>query len=133
MLPELQQEIITKALAVSDSVVEAIDMIKKLSIVHGTSFDKLFNLKDFTKLVHILADQFDKSPYSIALKFNTPIAKKYVELASLLNTSVQHGIVAAAKQFIIEGADVNATSAILYFALLPLIKVTFKREGRISC
>src|SRR5690242_15449786 len=74
LLPELKQEIINTALATSKNVDEAISMLKKLSALHGVEFDKLFNLKDFTKLVHVLADKFNISTSQVAQKIDTPVA-----------------------------------------------------------
>lgn len=110
MFPELQREIIKSALAASKDYEEAVQMIKKLSIMHGMQFDKLFNLKDFTKLAHILADQFDVSTTMVASEFNTPIAKKYNELGhSLLDYAGDSREEAHNKiiDFIKQGADVN--------------------------
>src|SRR5262245_54934151 len=77
---ELKQEIINTALATSKSVDEAINTLKTVSALQGIQFDKLFDLKDFTKLVHMLADKFNTKTELIAEKFKTPVAEEYVRL-----------------------------------------------------
>lgn len=42
------------------------------------------NLKEFTKLVHILADNFNVSTKEVAMMFNTPIAQQYIDLGEQL-------------------------------------------------
>jgi len=93
--PELRQEIINIALAVIDrepptvtkngliisSLDKTIEMLRKLGILHGVEFDTLFNLKDFTKLMHILANKFNVTTADVALKFNQGwIARQYLDL-----------------------------------------------------
>lgn len=106
--PELKQEIINKALAASNTSSEAIQNLKKLSIMHGIEFDKLFNLKDFTKLAHVLADTFEEGDMNvIATLFDTPIAKKYLALATKLLMAIKAENLNTITQCIEDGADVN--------------------------
>ena len=113
-IPELQGEIINKALAVSDNIDEAIEMLKKFSIVHGIEFNKLFaNLKDLTNLVHILANRFNTSNHEwIAHKIGTPIADQYLKLSRELVSTVNsfqktEEILAKVKALLSQGADPN--------------------------
>lgn len=105
--PELRQEIIGKALATSDNRHEPAKIIKKISILHGVEFDKLFNLKDFTSLVHILANQFHDSCFAISCTFKTPVAEKYGELFFQINKLVGANDITALKNVIEQGADIN--------------------------
>jgi len=105
-----QQAIANTALTLSKSVDEAINMIKQLSIVHKVQYD---NLKDFTKLVHLLANKFGISTADIASKFNTPIAQTYLNLGNNLLSFV--GDIRPAThvkiiELIDQGADVNFSS-----------------------
>ena len=114
-ISELQQEIIKAALAVSNNLDEAVEMIKKFSILHGTSFDKLFNLQDFTKLVHALGDKFDMASQYVANKFGTEIAKQYGTLGEELLGASLGGWAAQVKinkmePLLLKGADSNFQS-----------------------
>lgn len=81
LLPELQQKIIDTALATAKNPDEAIQMIEKLSILHGVRYD---NLKNFTALMSILAKKFpDITRQEIAQKFTLPIAQKYLDINDL--------------------------------------------------
>ncbi len=65
---EIQNQITQTAIASSKNLNETVVMIKRLSTSFGISYDKLFdNIKDFTKLVHMLADKFDASTNSARL------------------------------------------------------------------
>jgi hypothetical protein len=131
---ELKQEIVNTALATSNNVDEAINMIKKLGALHGVHYDTkaatdLFvkmlpnNLneaidevkslqgstpEDFTKLVHILLGRFYGRPYKVAFLFNTPIAQEYLKLGEQLQEAVSYWKDnAKIKALIAQGADVN--------------------------
>jgi len=118
LLPELKQEIINTALATTKNIDESISMVKQLSIVHNVRYD---NLKDFTKLVHLLADKFDKSTADIASKFiaskfNTPIAHTYLNLGkNLLIFAGDRRPFRRIKmiELIDQGADVNFSTGIV--------------------
>ncbi len=105
LLPELKLGVLNQALAVSNDLDEAIDMINKLSIVYKEQYN---NLQDFTNLVHILADKFNTTTEKIAEKFGTEIAKKYVSLGKNLTKAIfWHETKEEVKQYIKQGADVN--------------------------
>ena len=79
----------------------------------------LNNLHEFTQLVHMLANKFDKSTMEIASKFNTPTAKKYIELAKDMFATVMyqasyenidHKII----NLINNGADVDVVTPIFF-------------------
>lgn len=101
---ELHQEIV-RALLNSKDLDQVIDAIKVASVLRGVRYD---DLADFTKLVHALADKFNKPTIFVARKFNTPTAKKYIDLsiALLFIPSSTFNNVA---QLIKDGADVNFT------------------------
>ena len=86
LLPELKQKIVNMALQSKNNTLdEAINALKGASAFYKVSFDKLFgDLKDFTKLVHILAAEFNVSTKEVAEKFNIPIAQKYINLGEKL-------------------------------------------------
>lgn len=87
MLPqELKQEIIATALALSSTPYEAIQMIKKLSAIHGISYN---TLSDFTALMDVLAKKFPNiSRKKIANQFDLPIAKEYLKLNNLFMKNI---------------------------------------------
>jgi hypothetical protein len=106
---EIQNQITQTAIASSKNLNETVVMIKRLSTSFGISYDKLFdNIKDFTKLVHMLADKFDASTNSVAMLFGTPIAKEYSNLGENLLDKVlfSYDIGSLIKQ----GADINFTT-----------------------
>ena len=120
---ELQREITQAAITSSNTLDEAIAMIKKLSASFGVQYDTLFaNIndklftknKDFTQLVHMLSNKFNLSTEEIAKKFETPAAKNYLQLANMLMDSVTgedtdvKGITTLIEKY---GADVNYTFA----------------------
>ncbi len=104
---ELQKIIIKKALAQSNNLDKTINMIGKLSTLYGIQY----NIKDFTQLVHILADKFNTSTEHIAQEFNTPIAQKYLDLGrKLYNLKVIRYsplFVNRVTQLMKDGADIN--------------------------
>ncbi len=130
--PELKLEVLNQALAASNNLDEAIDMINKLSIVHKTQYN---NLQDFTNLVHILADRFYYDTDSVARVYGTSTAHTYrvlgsqlLDVVSLAHKPIWSGpgvedlsyILDRMKQLIKEGADVNYSSHLntpLYKAL----------------
>jgi len=103
---DIHYAIIDTALTRSKSLPEALNMIQKLSILHGVRYD---NLNNFTNLVHKLADKFNVSTLKVANEFKTPVAEAYVNLAAELFKACQDGNVDKATQLINKGADVNHT------------------------
>ena len=107
---ELHDQLIQMAFTTSNNPAETIKAIQFASAVHGVQYD---NLKDFTRLVHLLADKFDTRTDIIANEFRTPAAKTYSTLGYSLikalgdNTPVGHAKVA---DLIQQGADVNFIS-----------------------
>lgn len=133
---ELRQEISQTALTASTTVDEAIKAIQNASAIYGgvkldraAAMDLLKNTlpndlnqaikaakhlqgsepKDFTKLVHLLADKFHESPYDVASLFKTPIAQKYLKLANQLEELAYqyNDNPEELKNPIAQGADVN--------------------------
>ena len=111
---ELQREITQAAIASSNTLDEAIAMIKKLSASFGVQHDKLFaNLEDFTKLVHMVSNKFNLSTKKIAQKFNTPTSEEYVKLGDKLINCIYEAelpltiYLKRMAQLIEQGADVN--------------------------
>jgi len=80
---EVKQEIITAALASSETVHQVMNAIKIFSTLHSVQFGKLFgNLKSFTALMDILAKKSpDASRKDIAEKLKIPTAKEYIQLS----------------------------------------------------
>src|SRR5438067_80176 len=82
LLPELRQELISKALAVSNTPAEAINTIKNLSFVHGIQFDELN--KDM--LIHALTKKFpDKTKAELILAIEKP--EVYQKVVAILKES----------------------------------------------
>lgn len=118
-LPQEVQVIIVSSLHTYDNPDDLIHALKAISRTNTTLRKMIFtrygsfcNLKEFTTLVHILADQFNLSTKDIANKFNTPTSKYYVELGDKLrnyvfkSTSLTNHIDEVTK-LIEQGADVN--------------------------
>lgn len=102
---DVQRVIIKTALERSMGLDAVIETIEALSTIQGVRYD---NLKNFTALVHILADIFNKETEIVAKKFNLQIANKYIALGDTLKAYAyypQH--LATLVQLINEGADVN--------------------------
>ncbi len=119
-LPEdVHNVIINMAFATSNTLHQTIETIKAMSALRRAQYD---NLKDFTKLVHILADKFYYDTDSVARVYNTSTAHTYrglgsrlLDIASLAHKPIWSGpgvedlsyILDRMKQLITEGADVN--------------------------
>ena len=136
---ELRDEIATAAILSSESPDDAIIMIKKLSVLFSVQYDKLFsNLKDFTRLVHMLGDKFNLPTKEIAERFDTEkksldkklryalkqsvdittVAKKYSNLAKELSDALQQPVdISIIAKLIEQGADVNYTFE--HFGTIP--------------
>lgn len=104
-----------------DNLDEAIKAIKATGAAQGLRYD---NLKDFTRLMHVLAKKFNtgphnviNSPYGVAEKFKTPLAEKYVKLADELELQIISDNIAGIQELITKGVDVTANTAIVYFAI----------------
>ncbi len=126
-LPNDVKTLVMVTLAQSgDNLDLAINNIKKASLINKTLNQMINaaygNLQGFTKLVHMLADKFDKPTKTVAEKFGTPVAKQYIELGDLLISKIglirfyREGI-SEVTQLIKNGADVN------YSAGGPTIKL----------
>lgn len=110
MLPEIKQQILNAALASSENVDEAIDAIKKFSILHNVSFDKFFtNLQDFIKVVNLLSQYFPELTKSeIAEKLNPSFAREYDALNKKLIKAVNDDkSIEVISQLLKQGADIN--------------------------
>lgn len=119
---DIHHEIVKKAIESSKNLEDVIQAINVACAIHGACYD---NLKDFTKLVHILADKFDKytifgvikflSTEIIAEEFGTQIAKQYTELNNELLKMTQESswnpnraeVINKLEELIKAGADVN--------------------------
>ncbi len=89
---ELKQEIINTALATTNTIPEAINAIKKLSILHNIRYD---NLQNAPALVRALTKKFpDKSREEIILALEKPEA--YKELVTIFETNKTPGGIYAA-------------------------------------
>ncbi len=107
-LPEDIHKVIVQSLATSNNLEQTIEAIKVAGILQGVRYD---NLKDFTKLVHILANKFNVPTEKIAKKFNTPIAQKYLQLCSdLFKKILMRSSIEELTQLIQQGADVNCSA-----------------------
>lgn len=110
LLPELKQNIINTALTLgNNNLTQTIKIIESASAMYGTPLYN--NLKDFTKLVHILANKFNTTTLNVAEQFNSQIAKKYTELVELAINFIQmYGKESYLfNEWIKDGLDVNAT------------------------
>ena len=109
---DLKQEIIKMALATSSTLNEAIKTIKTMSALWGIEYD---NLKDFTQLMHILADKFDTTTYDIAQKFNSGTSRLYLKLGTELGDAIRAKNVDEVIRLISMGSDVNFIENKTYF------------------
>jgi hypothetical protein len=111
-LPNDTKILIIMALAQSgDNINEAIKNIETASRINKASntMVNINNLQGFTKIVHMVADKFDKSPYYVANLFTIPIAQKYIKLGNALVSYIKDHNVKTDDivQLINQGADVN--------------------------
>lgn len=103
-----------------DDVIKTIKAISKTNMALNQIINEVYNpynLSGFTALVHKLADKFDKPTATIAEKFSTQTAHKYINLGndlinqiSSLATSMVLGLpveIDKIVQLIEAGADVN--------------------------
>lgn len=119
--PELRQIVAQTALELSTDINQAITIAKILPIN---------NLKDFTKLVHILADKFEYyTTQDIAKAFKTPASKAYLDLAKELADAIYYGDVNKVTESIKKGADVNFDTNDIGFSSLPLLFYAISRGG----
>jgi hypothetical protein len=110
VLPEIKQQILNAALASSENVDEAIDAIKKFSVLRGVQFDKLFNnFQDFIKVVNLVSEKFPELTKSaIAEKVNPLFAKEYDALNMKLIRAVRNNeSIEVITQLLNQGADIN--------------------------
>lgn len=111
-LPEdVHNEIIKKALASGDTLSEVMQTVNVASALRGMRYN---NLKDFTKLVHILAaNTFDTQTDMVAWHLKnfapdmTEIANQYITLTHNLTDAIETRNINAADLSIQQGADVN--------------------------
>ena len=116
--PELRQEIINNALA-QNNIEDAIKILQGLyTLQHGLSYD---NLKNFSRLVHILATKFNQTPLQIAEQFETPIAQEYFKLTKKLGTSILQNKLEETEILINKGADVTAVTGVPNHHIKPAI------------
>ncbi len=115
----------SKAFAESGNNLDAvINYFKEARLVNKTFKHELDNLKNFTTLMHLLAEKFGKRPIDIAHQFinrlnNLPVAKRYVELYEKLEMeALPMGNIAEVKKLIDEGVDITANPAVLNMAVL---------------
>ncbi len=113
---ELQDIIAQTAIESSDNLDETILMIKKLSLSYKVPHSTLFNnIKDFTKLVHLLAKKFNMATLDVAYLFaynlKIPAAQQYKSLYfkaidgkpyAYYNSDILN-------QLIADGLDINLT------------------------
>lgn len=129
LVPDVYTEILKKVVERSNTLADAIQAVDIASVLQGIRYD---NLKNFTRLVHILADKFhittQEAAHKIASSLNNllPIAKQYENLASNLNQALEnfHSYTHPTKQepldarrnlikrLIADGADVNYSSSL---------------------
>jgi hypothetical protein len=107
---DIHQEII-RALINSKNLEQAVQTVNIASALRGVRYD---NIKDFTRLIHMLAKKFNTSPEKVAMQFKTSVATKYCDLCEKLKTTRD---VTEAQKLIDDGADVNC-SFLLGLAIL---------------
>ncbi len=106
-LPEDVHKVIVQSLATSNNLEQTIEAIKVAGALQGVRYD---NLKDFTKLVHILAKKFSVPTEKVATVFKTPTSLKYLEMINNETLRYMEGdVLNELNQLIKNGLDVNAT------------------------
>lgn len=117
MLPNDVKVLILMALAQSgDELEESVHNIKKVSLVNRDLNKMLNDLKEFTKIVHIIADKFDNlTSHEVADEFDTSIAKQYIEINESLVLAILSGSPSPEKviKLLNQGADVNFCTGFL--------------------
>jgi len=110
---DIHNEIINMALASSNTLEETIKAINVANTLRGARYD---NLKDFTKLVHILAKEFGFLPSRVAEKFKTSTARKYIGLGRMLSTSAKYSEFGLKHivSLIEKGADINFMDYVIF-------------------
>lgn len=107
---ELQKEItntvneIIKQGLTTNNLEEAINTIKVAMVLQGIRYD---SLKEFTVLVHILANKFNSSAEKVATQFKTSTSDKYMRLAVELIEAIKNKNIDKITELIAQGADVN--------------------------
>jgi len=101
-LPQNIHDKIIKIVLASSDTLALEETIKAINIASALRVVRYDNLKDFTKLVYILADKFNVLPNLVAKKFNTSTARIYLGLGLKLSMNPQYPI-----QLIEQGADIN--------------------------
>jgi hypothetical protein len=106
--PDMRREIVNKAIESSATLESAVKAVNTACVVHGACYN---NLKDFTKLVHMLADKFGNATSTVANKFGTEIAKEYIKKGRDLRDTDWEApsfiVISIVKKKIEDGADVN--------------------------
>lgn len=99
-LPEdVCNEIIKMALVSSNNLRDAIKSVKVAEVLCGVRYD---NLKDFTRIVHILADKFNITTEQVAAKFDTSVAEEYRSKGYWLLRSIERSIHKTSKDDIVD-------------------------------
>lgn len=110
-MADIKHEIIKKAIESSKNIDEAVKAVKVGCTLQGACYN---NLKDFTRLMGLLANKFPgEYRNEISKNFNTPVAKEYLDLngkfINLLNGAYSNAKLLIAKKLLSEGADPNFT------------------------
>lgn len=123
---DIHQKIIKTALETTNHPYLTIMMIERLSAMQGIQGNKLFdkllgNLKDFTKLVHMLADRSKMTPVQVAVDLTGSTAQKYVALSNSFELAVLNGWIETAERLIAQEVDFVADPCILMRAVPSIV------------
>ncbi len=131
---DMKYEIMNAAVATSKDLKEAISMIPKLSAFYGVRYT---DIKNFTKLLHALANRFNVTTEEVATQFvdetkKAPdgmayLGKQYLSFLQSLSDAIYKNNVEQIKLLIQQGADVNSTNS--NDRTTPLIEAANKRTG----
>jgi len=92
----------------SDDVVKALQKLSVLDAHFNTIINDMYgNPAGFKFLVHKIAKKFNKQPWDIASTFNTPAARRYINLCTELRNKLKAQDIEGVKQLLEQGADIN--------------------------
>ncbi len=103
----LPHEVIYLILQSGNNLDDAIKNIVKASAINKELNNELNDLKGFTKIVHMIADEFNSTTADVAKKFETPTSTTYLALVDKLRSAMLHNNVNEVAQVIEKGVDVN--------------------------
>jgi hypothetical protein len=101
------ENLISAYVSLYPSLHNTIEVIKNKSTKDIMLHHMLNDISGFTKIMHILKNNYAEDMLTIAQQFNTQISKQYVTLASDLFEAIRNENIKEVIQLLNRGADVN--------------------------